>query len=170
MNKIFQRLKQEFLGIIPTALFFFVSFQLLAFTRALILRQYDIEIWEFAAAAFGALVIAKVVMVVDLLPFVNRFPDRPLIYNVVWKTAIYMIAAFVVRYFEHLVPLAFEHGDIALANRHLFEEAVWSRFWLIQTWLLVLFFIYGVLTELVRVLGRERVRSLFFGPGEPTVA
>jgi hypothetical protein len=33
-------------------------------------------------------VIAKVVLVADHVKFVNRFPDRPLIYNVVWKTAI----------------------------------------------------------------------------------
>ena len=24
-----------------------------------------------------------------MLPFINRFPEKPLMYNVVWKTAIY---------------------------------------------------------------------------------
>ena len=39
MNKSFQRLKEEFLALIPTAVFFFVAFQLLAITKALILQQ-----------------------------------------------------------------------------------------------------------------------------------
>jgi hypothetical protein len=43
MNKIFQRLKAEFLGVIPTAVFFFISFQLLAITRSLILQQYGVR-------------------------------------------------------------------------------------------------------------------------------
>ena len=36
----------------------------------------------------AALLVAKVVLITDALPFVNRFPEKPLIYNVVWKTAL----------------------------------------------------------------------------------
>lgn len=170
MIKIFQRLKQEFIGVIPAAVFFFIAFQLLAFTRSLILQQYGVQISTFVAATVGALIVAKVVMVVDLLPFVNRFPDKPAIYNVIWKTAIYMIAAFAVRYIEHLIHFVREYGDVAVANSRLLEEVIWPHFWLVQIWLFVLFFMYCVLKELNRVLGRERVRSLFFGSIEPKIA
>ena len=170
MSKIFQRLKKEFLGVIPAAIFFFVAFQLLALTRSLILRQYDIETSTFFAATFGALVVAKVVMVADLLPFINRFPDRPLIYNILWKTAIYMITASVVRYIEHLVRFYLEYGNIAEANRHLIDDVVWPHVWVVHIWLLVVFLMYCVITELIRVLGRERVRSIFLGTKEPIAA
>ena len=53
---------------------------------------------------------------------------------------------------------------LALANRHLLDKVVWPHFWFIQIWLLVLFFLYGTMREHVRVLGRERVRAIFFGP------
>jgi len=170
MNNIFQRLKQEFLGVIPAAVFFFVAFQLLALTRALILKQYDIEISAFVAAAVGALVVAKVIMVVDLLPFVNRFPDKPLIYNITWKATIYFGAAFFVRYIEHLFYFVREYGDLAAANRHLFDNIIWSRFWIVQIWLLVLLLIYCVMKELVRALGRDRVREVLLGPARPKIA
>jgi len=163
MNKILERLKQEFLGVIPTAVFFFIAFQLLAFTRDLIVQEYDVEISTFLAATVGALIVAKIVMVVDLLPFVNRFPDKPLIYNIVWKTSIYLVAAFLFRYIEYLVPFVLDYGDIAEANRHLLDEAVWPHFFIVQIWLFVLFFLYCVVTELVRVLGHDRVRSMFLG-------
>ncbi|MGI9232442.1 MAG: hypothetical protein ACR2RD_02325 [Woeseiaceae bacterium] len=164
MNKFFQRLKQEILGVIPTAIFFFVAFQLLALTRTLILREYEIPIDTFFAATVGALIIAKVVVVVDLLPFVNRFPDKPLIYNVLWKTAIYFVAAILVRYAEHLISFVRKYGNFADANSHLVNEVVWPHFWLVQIWLFVILLIYCVLTELARVFGRERVRAVFLGP------
>jgi len=164
LSRIVARLKQELLEVIPPAVFFFIAFQVIAFTRALMLKEYGIRVSTFMAATVGALIVAKVVLIVDLLPFVNRFPEKPLIYNTVWKTAIYMFAAFIVRYVEHLIPFLRQHRDFAAANRHLLEEVVWPHFWAIQIWLLVLFFVYCSLRELVRVLGRERVRRIFFGP------
>lgn len=164
MNSIVSRVKHELFEVIPPAIFFFVAFQVIAFTRALMLKEYGIEVSTFMAATVGALIVAKVVLIVDLLPIVNRFPEKPLIYNVVWKTAIYMIAALLVRYLEHLIPFIRRYGDLALANSHLLEEVVWPHFWAIQIWLLVLFFAYCSIRELVRVLGRERVRQMFLGP------
>ncbi len=163
MTKVFARLKHELVEVIPPTVFFFIAFQLIAFTRALMLEEYGIRVSTFVTASIAALLVAKVVLIVDHLPFVNRFPEKPLIYNVAWKTAIYMIAALVVRYVEHLIPFLRQHGDLALANRHLFDEVVWPHFWAVQIWLLALFFSYCALRELVRVLGPDRVRSMFFG-------
>jgi hypothetical protein len=131
------------------------------------LQQYGIETPTFIAITIGALLVAKVVLIADLVPFVNRFPEKPLMYNVLWKTGIYLIAAFLVRYIEHLIPFVRHYGDLALANRHLFAELVWAQFWFVQIWLLVLFFLYCTMRELIRVLGRERVRVIFFGPPAP---
>ena len=170
MNRIIERVKREFVGIIPTAVYFFIAFQLLALTRALILKQYEIEISTFVAATVGALIVAKVIMIVDLLPFVNRFPDKPLVYNVIWKTAIYLITAFFIRYVEHLFYFVRKYGDIAVANSRLLDEVIWPHFWLVQIWLFVLFLMYCLLKELNRVLGRERLRSIFLGPVKPNGA
>lgn len=164
MNSILSRVKHELGEVIPPAVFFFVAFQLIAFTRALMLEEYGIRTSTFVAATIGALIVAKVVLIVDLVPFVNQFPEKPLIYNVLWKTGIYLVAALLVRYIEHLIPFVREHGDLALANRHLLDEVVWPHFWFVQIWLLVLFFLYCTMRELIRVLGRERVRAIFFGP------
>ena len=150
-------------------MFFFVAFQLLAITRSLILQQYGIQISTFVAATMGALIVAKVVMIVDLLPFVNRFPDKPLVYNIVWKTIIYLLAAFLVRYVEHLIHFVRKYGDIAVANSHLLDEVIWPHFLIVQIWLFVFFLMYCTLRELSRALGRERIRSMFFGPIRPDI-
>ena len=165
MSNIITRLKRKILGVIPTVVFFFIVFQLLAFTRALILKGYGIQVSTFLKATIAALIVGKGVLLADLLPMINRFPNKPLIYNIVWKTFIYMVAALFVRYVEHLIPLIREYKNLTVANSHLLDEVVWPYFWLVQLWLLVCFFMYCTIRELVRILGREQVRSMFVGPG-----
>ncbi len=164
MSKIIQRVKREILGAIPPVLFFFIVFQLLAFTRALILKEYGIQVSIFLNATIAALIVGKVVLIADKLPMVNRFPNKPLIYNILWKTFIYIVAALLVRYVEHLIPFIREYKNLIVANNHLLDEVIWPHFWLVQIWLLICFFMYSTIRELVRILGRKQVRSMFFGP------
>jgi hypothetical protein len=163
MSHFITRLKHEFLDILPVAVFFFSAFQLIAFTRDLMLEQHGIHVSTLATAAIAALIVAKVVVVVDLLPFINRFPQKPLIYNVLWKTAIYFLATFVFRYLELFLPLFFKYGSFPQANSQLLDELVWPRFWYVQIWLAVLFLMYSAIRELIRVLGRDRMVRMFFG-------
>jgi hypothetical protein len=154
---------KELRELLPPTIFFFIAFHILVFLRALMLRQYGIQLSSVAGATVGALVVAKVVLIADALPFVNRFPEKPLIYNVAWKTGIYVVAALIVHYLEHLIPVWWRLGSVAAANRQLLDEVVWPHFWAIQLWLLVLLFVYCSLRELVRAIGPREVKRLFFG-------
>jgi len=162
MNKILQRIKQEFLGVLPPTIFFFFGFNIVAIT-VLLARDRGLETAPVLTATVLALVVAKVILVADHLPFINKFPDKPLIYNILWKTFIYMAAVFVLRYLEHFIPFLRESGSMADAHERIIEGFRWRRFIAIQLWLLVLFLFYAVLVELIRALGKERVRKMFFG-------
>ena len=163
MKKFLTILKHEFLEIIPPTVFFFIAFTLIIATKTLILQEYNIHASGFGMALIGGLLVGKVVLIVDTLPFVNKFPNKPLIYNVVWKSLIYFIAAMIVRYLEHLSHFLLQHESFVQAHHHLMAEVVWPHFWLIQMWLAVLFFVYCSLRELVRAIGREKVRHMFIG-------
>ena len=163
MNPICAKLKHEIREIIPPTLFFFVAFQLIAFTRDLMLQEYGVHASTVAAAAIKALIVAKVVVVVDLLPVMNRFAGKPLIYSVLFKASTYFLATLLLRYLEIFIPLVVKHGDFFLSNRHLFDELVWPRFWYLLIWLAVLFILYSLIRELIRVLGREQMLRMFFG-------
>lgn len=162
MGGIGHKLKHEFRAMVPITLFFLFMFLLLAFTRTLMLEQYGIHTTTFMAAAFGALLVAKVVLIADQFAFVNRYPEHPLVYNIVWKTAIYFIASFAARYGEHVIPLWRKFGDFAEANRRLIDEIVWPHFWCVQLWLFLLLLAFCTIRELIRALGRERVLALMF--------
>jgi len=166
MTKLFHILKHEFLEVLPPTIFFLITFHIVLIDRALMLSEYGLQLSSIAGAAVMALLVAKVVLVADKLPFINRFPQKPLIYNVLWKTAIYVLASLFVHYLEHLIPLWWRGGDFTQANSHLWREIVWPHFWAIQLWLIVLIFVYCASRELVRVVGRERVMQIYFGhPG-----
>jgi hypothetical protein len=162
MSTVAHKVKHELRELIPVTVFFLVSFQLLALTQALMLEEYGIRATAFLGAAIAALVVAKVVVIADHLPLVNRFPDKPLMYNVLWKTAIYFVASLAVRYAEHVIHFWRQTGDFATANRRLADEVVWPHFLAVQLWLLILLLVYCALRELVRALGRERVMQMFF--------
>src|SRR5262245_44506284 len=123
MSNVWAKIKHEVREIIPPTVFFLISFYIVVLNRALMAREFHLQGTSFAAATVGALLVAKSVVLADLLPAVNRFPEKPLIYNVVWKSAIYIVASVLAHYLEHLVPLWWRLGFTA-ANEKLWSELV----------------------------------------------
>lgn len=164
MHRLLTVLKHEILEAIPPFVFFLIAFHLLALTRLLMEAEYGIEARSIMNLTIAALVVAKVILLADLLPFVNRFPDKPLAWNIAWKTLIYMLAACVVAYLERLWEFHGNYGSIAAANSHMVEEVVWPHFWAVQLWMSVLMLQFCTLREFARFFGGRRLRALFFGP------
>src|SRR5215467_9328254 len=163
MTKLWHTLKHEFREVLPPTIFFFITFHIVLLDRALMLREYGLHLSSIAAATVMALLVAKVVLLADMLPIINRFPEKPLIYNVVWKTAIYVVASIFAHYLEHLVPVWWRLGSFQAANEQIGSEIVWPHFWGLQIWLVVLIFLYCLARELIRVIGRDQVRKILFG-------
>jgi hypothetical protein len=80
------------------------------------------------------------------------------------KTLIYLLLATLIHYLERLVDFWRQAGDLAAGNEKLLAEIVWPHFWAIQISLLVLIVMYCTMHELVRVIGKEKVLRIFFGP------
>jgi len=160
--KLIESIKQAYLHILPPALFFLIAFGLLFATQQLISREYGVTMPGFGVAVVGALLVGKVLLILDKLPLIDKFPDKPLIYNIVWKSGIYFLASLLVRCLKEVVPLLLQHKNWASAWAQYVNTSVWPEFWLIQMWLAVLFLVYCSLRELVRVLGRDRLVRLFF--------
>ena len=142
MNKGLTIVKNEFLELLPPTIFFFIAIGLLMLTKRLILKQYDIHVSDFAAVVVGALIIGKVVLIADHFPFVDKYPEKPIIYNVLWKTAVYFVAAFIVRIAEEVIPKIVETGNFSETIRQAIDGIVWPHFWVIHLWLGVLLFVY----------------------------
>ena len=99
-----------------------------------------------------------------MLPLINRFPHKPLIYNVTWKSVIYLSISMLIHYLERLFDFWRETGGFVAGNQKLLSEIIWPHFWAIQIILFVLIAMYCTVHELVRVIGKEKALRIFFGP------
>lgn len=158
------KIEEEFLALIPPTIFFFVALHLVAIVRLLMAKQTNFQITSSMSIAIAALILGKAVLIADMLPFINRFPQKPLIYNVAWKTATYLAVAGLVHYLERLFDFSRQAGGVVAGNEKLLSEMIWPHFWAIQILLFVLILMYCTARELVRVIGREKVQRIFFGP------
>ena len=163
MSSLGSKIKEEIEKILPPAIFFFVTLHIVALVRALMLKGTGIPVTSSLAVTVGALTLGKAVLIADAFPFVNRYPDKPLAYNVAWKTAIYLLVASFVHYLENLYDFWKQTGGLVAANEKLLATIVWPHYWAIEILLLVIIFMYCTMRELIRAIGRDKVREMFFG-------
>ena len=163
MRKLSTKLLEEFKAVLPPTMFFFVALHLVALIRVLMLKGTGITLSTSWQVTVAALILGKAVVVADHLPFINRYPDKPLAYNIAWKTTIYVLVAMLIHYLERLVDFWRQTGSLVAGNQKLLAEIVWPHFWAIQIILVVLIVMYCTMHELVRVIGRDKVLEIFFG-------
>ena len=164
MRRLFAKLKEEFFAVLPPTLFFFFALHIVAFIRVLMLKGTGLPVMSSISVTIAALVLGKAVLIADMLPIINRYPEKPLVYNIAWKTLLYLLVSLVVHYLEHLVDFWRETGNPVTANERLLAEIVWPHFWAIQIILLVWILMYCTVRELIRVIGGAKMRAMFFGP------
>jgi len=164
MSKLSAKIKEEIVALLPPTIFFFIVLHLVAFIRVLMLKGTGIAPSTSVSVTVAALILGKAVLIADSLPFINRYPDKPLLYNVTWKTTIYVLVASLVHYMERLVHFWREAGGFIAGNEKLLAEIVWPHFWAIQIFLVMMILMYCTMRELIRVIGGEKVRRMFFGP------
>ncbi|HZS17332.1 MAG TPA: hypothetical protein VFA51_05300 [Candidatus Udaeobacter sp.] len=164
MHKILEKIKQEFFAILPPTIFFFVAFHIVTFIRVLIARGTHFEPLSTMSIAIASLILGKAVLIADMLPAINRYPNRPLAYNIVWKTVIYLLIATVIHYVERLIDFSRQAGGIVEGSEKQLAEMIWPHFWAVEIILFLLILVYCTMRELERVIGKEKMLRLFFGP------
>ena len=163
MSKVTTKIKGELLEMLPPTLYFFVMLHIVALVRALLLKGTGLSPMTTVSAAVAALILGKAVFLADKLPFINRFPARPLAYNVAWKTFLYLFVSAVVHYLERLIEFSREAGGLVAGNSALLARIVWPHYWGTQLILFVLILAYCTMHELSRAIGRDKVLRMFFG-------
>jgi hypothetical protein len=164
MSSLLEKVKEEFKKVLPPTIFFFVILHIVVLIRALMIRQTDIPLPASVSVLISSLILGKSVLIADMLPFINRFPDKPLVWNVSWKTLMYTLVALVIHYLERLYDFWKETHNLAGANHALVTQIIWPHFWAIQILLVTLIFNYCLIAEIARVLGKDRLKRMFFGP------
>ncbi len=163
MDKIFKFIVNEFREILPTAVFFLITFHMLTLTKTVVLEDQGLSVTRTATATIGALIVAKAILVVELLPIAKLFANR-MMHNIFWKTLLFTFTATLFQLLEELIPRIYHNQEIAMEITSISEDIHWPHFLVIQMWLFSLLFLYCFMSDIFRAVGRERVRELLLGP------
>src|SRR5213596_521080 len=123
MTKLSTKLKEEFFKVLPPTIYFFVALHIVAFVRVLMLKGTGLAPSSSISIAVAALILGKAVLIADMLPMINRFPNKPLIYNVAWKTLIYLLMATLIHYLERLIEFWRQTGSFVAGNKELLAKS-----------------------------------------------
>jgi hypothetical protein len=155
---------REFKEVIPPTVFFFVGFNLILFTKRLMLSEYLIAYAGFLVATTSALIVGKVVLIAGKMPILRRFDYAPLAYPILFKTLVYTALVTVARLLEALIHYLIKGGE--LGGGGFVEEVLgkfsWSHFIGVQLWIGVLFLIYVSAHELNELFGDGELFHILF--------
>ncbi len=163
-GKLGSFVKHEFLQILPPTIFFLCAFNIVALTTDLILEQNQIQGSTHAVATVLALIIGKVVLVVNKLPLLQRFNGKPLIYPILFKSTIFTVFVTIVRLLEHWVPALIKTGGPGSATEFIIEHIVWRYFAVGEIWIFVCFIVYITAAEVLSLFGfdaRQLMKAFF---------
>ena len=153
---------RTFRHLLPPTLYFFVAFNLISFTTDVLVHNYWFHLPGFILASTTALVVGKIVLVVDKVRVIDKFRGGPLILPVLYKTIFYSLVVLVVRFLEKVVHFAIDTHGFGPAFQEALQGFTWHRFAAVQIWIFVCFLIYVTATEFNALVGQGQLFRLFF--------
>jgi hypothetical protein len=157
------RVKAEVRKIVVTAVFFSIGFCIIILHNRLLTEGSTIQIASYGRAVVGGLIVAKMLLSVDMLPFVHAFPHKPLVHNIVWKSLLYVVASLCFLYMEPFLKHLVRGFSLSVSHSRAWHELMLPRTWATVIWLAVLLVVFVTAQEVSRVIGKEQLKSMFFG-------
>jgi hypothetical protein len=163
MSGVVDKAKEELRRILVVAVFFSAGFCLIHVSNRLLTEGTHVQIANLARAIFGGLIVAKVLMSVDLLPFVHAFPGKPLAHNIVWKSSLYIAGGVIFLYFEPFMKNVLKGAGLFASHSRAWQELMLPRTWATVIWVAMLMAVFVTLKELSRVIGKNELKHMVFG-------
>jgi len=165
MSRIWAIVAGEIREALPATIFFLLLFHLIGLSKAVVLDEYSFTALRAMGATVGALIVAKAILVVEALPIARLFSSRR-ISNILWRTLLYGVVALLFRFVEELVPHVSKHGEMLSAIDAMIGEVSWPLFGVLALWMICSLFLYTLVSDMVHVVGRDKVKEALFSRSE----
>ncbi len=147
---------------LPPTLYFFVAFNVISFTTDALVHSYWFDFTSFLMASTTALVVGKVVLVVDRIRIIDKYRGGPLIRPILYKSVFYSVIVLIVRFLEKIVHFAIDTGGFGPGFTDAVHDFTWHRFAAVQLWIFICFLIYVTASEFNVLVGHGQLFRLFF--------
>ena len=159
-----QKLKDEVKAVASATFYFAVWLGVLLVLKQLILEEYRIQFHGLSLALVGALILAKVVLVLEHVPLGAWTRTRPAMLDVVLRTAMYALGVLVVLLLEKAFDGRHEYGGFGSSLIALFQHADIHHVWVNAICLTGALLGYNGLSVVRRHLGKGGLSRLFLSP------
>jgi hypothetical protein len=162
-----ERVRQEVVEIALATLFFAAFLCVLVVLKILLLDEYHIRTRGLVAALIGAVILAKVVLVLEHVPLGAWVRRKPPVYDLVLRTALYGLGVLVVLLIEKAFEARHEYGGFGRATMQVYRHRDMPHVWVNTVVVLMALLLFNVFAVVRRLVGRPRLLPLFFSQAPP---
>ena len=161
---IAQKLQHEIMAVLWLTLYFGCWLGALVLLKYLLLAEYQIAFTGLSVALVGALVLAKVVLVLEYVPLGAWVKARPGWVDVVLRTALYAFGVFIVLLLEKAFEGRHEYDGFGASLIAVFQHADANHVWLNTVCLSAALLSYNMLSVVRKHLGKGALLRMFLTP------
>ena len=161
---IAQKLKHEIEAVLLLTLYFGSWIGSLVLLKYMILAEYKIPYDGLPVILLGAMVLAKVVLILEYVPLGAWVKTRPAWINTLLRTALYALGVLVVLLLEKAFEGRHDHGGFSASFIALFQHADIKHIWLNTFCLTAALLSYNMLSVVRKNLGKGALLRMFLSP------
>ena len=155
------KLKHELRSVILVTLFFAAWLGVFMGLKVLILEGYQIRYGSVSAVLIGALVLAKVVLILEHVPLGAWVKKQPVLVDVILRTVLYAFGTFVVMLLEKSFESRHEQGGFGPALMNVFQHRDMPHIWANTICVTGALLFYNLLSALNHHLGSGGLARVF---------
>jgi hypothetical protein len=151
----------------PPVLFFFTAFLLIGVMFKMFVTQYAVQFTAFTRAAVFALILGKVILLIDWAESGRDFGTHRRIVVIACQTFIYAFAVFTLGLGERVLEAAHKAHGLREGFDMVIAAASLDRFIGLVILISMVVFVYLVLQEIQRAMGPGALYRLLFKLPDP---
>jgi fumarate reductase subunit D len=157
-----RRLIALFKEMLPPVSFFFVALMLIFVVVKLLALQYSIQFYAFARAAIGALILGKIVLLMEMAERRRKMSRLPRAAVVAFRTVIYAMAVVVFEFGARIVRAWHESGSLREGIALVRARANLDHFLALLILGCMVIAMYLTIEEISHAMGEGALTRLFF--------
>ncbi|MFM2198120.1 MAG: hypothetical protein RLZZ505_1552 [Verrucomicrobiota bacterium] len=161
-----EKIKHELKSVILVTLFFAAWLGVFMGLKVLILEDYQIRFGSVSAVLVGALILGKVVLILEHVSFGAWLRNQPAMVDVIVRTLLYAFGTLIVILLEKAFESRHEQGGFGLALMGVFQHRDMPHVWANTICITAALLFYNLLSALNHHLGAGGLARVFLLPPE----
>jgi len=159
-----EKLKEELIALGITMLYFSLWFAFLITMKMLLLREYNVEFYGLSMAFVGALIVAKVILIIDHIPLGSWIEKQPAIVDILFRTLLYSLGIILILILEKAFEARSEAGGFLEAIPYIFDHRNVNHIYVNSIAVIFSLLGFNFLTLIAKNLGKGGLKKILLSP------